>query len=138
MTVWLVRHGESELNAAGVRHRREESPLTTLGIKQAFAVTISATNPIVFCSPLIRAYGTACVISATHGWDAPIIADELIERDYDELCETAAVKAATLLRAWSKTSPGQDIIAVTHAGVIKGLLGIDKTPANGSVLRWKV
>ena len=131
--IWLVRHGQSELNAAGVRHRREDTPLTAVGLQQANAVTI-ATAPIrVLTSPLLRAYATACIIALNHGCEAPVVVDTLIERDWGQDCDIAAKPVADLLRA---LPADQDTVVVTHAGIIKGLLGTDVTPANGAVIPW--
>lgn len=134
MTIWLVRHGESAHNAAGLRYRREESPLTALGIKQAATVQIPARAPILLTSPLKRAYGTACIIAATHGYQAPLILDWLIERDYGQTCEEAAAPAREQL---ARLGLHEDAVVVTHAGIIKGLLGIDVTPPNGAVHQWQ-
>lgn len=131
VTVWLVRHAESVLNAAGVRHRREDAWLTTEGLRQAAEVKVTG-RPRIVCSPLLRAYGTACVIAATHGLDAPLVREELGERDWGQSCDDVAPTAAAYLRGMTG-----DVLAVTHAGVIKGLLGLDKTPPNCSVHEWQ-
>lgn len=131
--IWLVRHGQSELNAAGVRHRREDTPLATGGLVQAGAIAIPSRDCLVLSSPLLRAYGTACIIALNHGCEAPIVADALAERDWDQDCDIAAKPAADLLRA---LPDDHDHVVVTHAGIIKGLLGTDVTPANGAVIPW--
>jgi broad specificity phosphatase PhoE len=131
VTIWLVRHGQSTLNAHGIRYRREDVPLTTLGIEQAAAVKIQG-SPTVVTSSLLRAYGTACVIASRLGLAAPEVADELTERDWWQTCEEAAEIAGKYLDTLSG-----DVIAVTHAGVIKGLLGLEETPPNGSVHEWR-
>ena len=133
MTVYLVRHGESDWNAAGIRHRRENRPLTTLGIEQAQkAATMLPVNAVVLCSPLTRAYATACIISSALRLEAPRIALELTEREWGVPCDVAARSAAHMLGQWD----GVDVIAVTHAGIIKGLTGSEVTPPNGSVTEW--
>lgn len=129
--ILLIRHGQSVLNAAGIRHRRDDTPLTTLGLRQAATVRVTG-RPTIVTSPLLRAYATACVIAQNHALDAPTIVDELGERGWDQTCDEIAAIAATVL-----TKLDGDIVAVTHAGVIKGLLGLDKTPPNGSVHEWQ-
>ena len=130
--IWLVRHGQSELNAAGVRHRREDTPLTAVGLQQANAVTI-ATAPIrVLTSPLLRAYATACIIALNHGCAAPAVVPELAERDWGQDCDIAAKAVADMLIQVEN----QDIVVVTHGGILKGLLGTDVTPPNGAVIPW--
>jgi broad specificity phosphatase PhoE len=132
--IWLVRHGQSELNAAGVRHRRENTPLTALGLAQAHAVDIATLDTFrVLTSPLLRAYATACIIALNHGSAAPVVVDVLAERDWGQDCDVAAKPAADLLRGIPED---QDTVIVTHAGIIKGLLGTDVTPANGAVISW--
>lgn len=132
MTIWLVRHGESALNAAGIRHRREESPLTSLGVKQAAEVRLPCIAPLVLTSPMQRAYGTACIIASAHGFSAPKVVEMLTERDYEQTCAEAARPVARLL-----AQVDEDAVVITHAGIIKGLLSLDSTPPNGSVLEWK-
>lgn len=131
--IWLVRHGQSELNAAGVRHRREDTPLTAVGLVQAGAVAIPERDFQVLTSPLLRAYATACIIAVKHGCDAPTVVDALAERDWGQECDIAAKPVADILR---DLPTDQDTVVVTHAGIIKGLLGTDVTPANGAVISW--
>ena len=80
---------------------------------------------------LVR-HGTACILAATHGLDAPEVAWELTERDWDQTCEDVAEVAVKFLDGLDG-----DVVAVTHAGVMKGLLGLAETPPNGSVHRWR-
>jgi broad specificity phosphatase PhoE len=132
--IWLVRHGQSELNAVGVRHRREETPLTALGLAQAHAVDIPTLNAFqVLTSPLLRAHATAGIIARKHKVAAPVVVDVLAERDWDQDCDVAAKPALDLLNA---IPADQHTVIVTHAGIIKGLLGTDVTPANGAVIPW--
>lgn len=134
MTVYLVRHGESDWNAAGIRHRREDRPLTALGIEQARkAATLLPSGVMVLSSPLVRAYATACLIASELGSGAPQVALDLTEREWGVPCEAASRSAAHTLAAWD----GVDVVAVTHAGIIKGLTGSTVTPANGSVTVWR-
>lgn len=135
MTIWLVRHGESTLNAAGIRHRREDVELTTLGLKQALEISLPPLiDPGIWTSPLRRAYATACVIAAGHDLRAPQVVDALIERDEGESCAEAAAPVARLAAGADKH---RDLVIVTHAGIIKGLLGTTVTPPNGAVIRWE-
>jgi len=133
--ILLVRHGESSLNALGVRHRQEDVPLTSAGLVEAKMTAESlrglADEPVIVSSPLLRAYGTACVIAAHLGLDAPQVAGELTERAWGQSCEDAAAAAKAHLNRY-----GRDVVAVTHAGIIKGLLGLDQTPPNGSIHPW--
>ena len=128
--ILLVRHGESVLNAAGIRHRREDSPLTELGIWQANDVALGSHPRTILTSPLLRAYGTACIIAAEYDMPAPIIIPELAERTWGQSCDEAAALARHALKGY------KDAVVVTHAGIIKGLTGLTETPANGSVTPW--
>ena len=77
----LVRHGQSELNAAGRLAGRLDTPLTELGVVQAKAMSASLADlgePVeVISSPLRRARDTAAAIGL------PVVVDERwIELDY--------------------------------------------------------
>jgi broad specificity phosphatase PhoE len=77
----LVRHGQSELNAAGRLAGRLDSPLTGLGVAQAKAVAASLADvgepAEVISSPLHRARDTAAAIGL------PVVVDQRwIELDY--------------------------------------------------------
>lgn len=77
----LVRHGQTETNAAGRLLGRADPPLTELGERQAAAVA-AAVGPVarVISSPLQRARATAACFGA------PVEVDERwIEIDYGEL-----------------------------------------------------
>lgn len=68
-TLYLVRHGESEANAAGVFAGQTDSPLTERGRAQADAVAVALAGlPIdrVVTSDLSRARDTAAAIAAVH------------------------------------------------------------------------
>jgi len=69
-TLYLVRHGESEANAAGVFAGQTDSPLTPRGREQAEAVAAALADlPIdrVVASDLSRTRDTAAAIAKTHG-----------------------------------------------------------------------
>ncbi len=82
MRVYLVRHGQSEENAADLKRligledfrqlleHAQHSPLTALGREQAATVaeTIAAFNPThLYSSPYIRAFDTAQIIATRVG-----------------------------------------------------------------------
>jgi probable phosphoglycerate mutase len=101
----LVRHGQSEANAAGLLLGRADSELTELGrlqasrIGQALARSVrhfsggdddgpDVLAPIrILTSPLVRARLTAKIISEVlgPGVPQPEVEDRLIELDYGEL-----------------------------------------------------
>jgi len=78
----LVRHGETEANAAGLLLGRSESPLTDRGRAQAAALGRLVVPPArVITSPLGRARDTAMAL----GFDLPLeVDDRWVEVDYGE------------------------------------------------------
>jgi len=82
-TLYLVRHGESEANAAGVFAGQTDSPLTPKGREQA-KVVAKALRPVHFdrivTSPLSRTKDTAAVIAAGRGIPVEVF-DDLKEID---------------------------------------------------------
>ncbi len=81
---FLVRHGESEGNSAGIFQGRGEYPLTALGKAQAAerGRSLASWAPCpVLCSPLSRARETAEIIASEAGCAAPLVAEELQELD---------------------------------------------------------
>lgn len=66
----LVRHGETQLNTAGVFRGRTDVPLNDRGIEQAAAVAQALADPpvtAVYSSPMVRALDTARAIASKHG-----------------------------------------------------------------------
>lgn len=94
----LVRHGETEGNAAGQLLGRRDSPLTTRGRSDAASLT-GALGPVsrIVSSPLSRARQSAEAL----GLDVPIeVDDRWIEVDYGEL-EGRALEAVPA-ELWSR------------------------------------
>jgi len=87
----LVRHGQSEANAAGLLVGRTDSALTELGRRQAAAIgevlAAAPERPLqLLTSPLVRARHTAEIIARRLGSPlTPQVEDRLIELDYGEL-----------------------------------------------------
>ena len=84
MKLWLVRHGQTDLNRKRLMQGRSDEPLNETGIRQAqeaARLTSGVTFDAVYASPLQRAVKTASLIS---GWDPEkiIIDDRLIETDF--------------------------------------------------------
>ncbi|MDO8296826.1 MAG: histidine phosphatase family protein [Caulobacter sp.] len=84
MTLYLVRHGQTEFNLARRYQGALDSPLTALGVRQAgrvgelLATLVPARTPMV-CSPLGRARHTADIIMRAAGLTAPVIDPRLAE-----------------------------------------------------------
>jgi probable phosphoglycerate mutase len=83
--VLLVRHGQSEWNAAGRWQGQADPPLSDLGRRQAraAAASLGALDAIV-ASDLQRAGETAAIISAELGVGPVLVDPDLRERDAGE------------------------------------------------------
>ena len=95
--LFLVRHGQTAANAAGLLLGRADPPLTTLGQRQAEALAGALPRPDrLLSSPLRRARDTAAAFGVE-----PEIDDRWIELDYGELDGVpVASVAADLWRGW--------------------------------------
>ena len=84
MSLYLVRHGQTEFNLAGRYQGALDSPLTSLGVEQAgqmgalLATLVPAETPIV-SSPLGRARHTAEIIAETGSLSLPTFDARLAE-----------------------------------------------------------
>jgi len=81
----VVRHGQSEWNAAGRWQGRADPPLTVEGRRQAAAAarTLGPFDAVV-TSPLLRATETAAIISEHLGIGPVLTEPDLMERDAGE------------------------------------------------------
>jgi len=80
--IYIIRHGQTEMNGAHLLQGRSDSPLNENGIRQAEEAAEKLKDvPFshVFSSPLIRAVQTAAIIAP--GISA-VIDNRLIEMDY--------------------------------------------------------
>ena len=80
--IYIIRHGQTELNNRQVLQGRSNHPLNDAGIRQAqdAAKKLQGVSfDIVYSSPLIRAMQTARIIAPDL---EPVIDDRLIEMDY--------------------------------------------------------
>lgn len=78
--IWLVRHGQTEFNAAGRHHGWSDAPLTSLGVRQARGVARALAGQVdpvvgVVSSPLGRAWRTAEIIAGALRVPGPVEAD---------------------------------------------------------------
>lgn len=90
MPIYLIRHGESEGNAARQYQGRQDTQLTAAGAAQAVALgrwlkRRELTCDAVLCSPLKRALHTAQLIAAEAGLPQPQLEPLLQEYDVGEL-----------------------------------------------------
>lgn len=109
--VLLVRHGQSEWNAAGRWQGQADPPLTELGRRQArSAARAVGAVEAVFASDLQRAAETAAIISGELGVGPVVLDPDLRERDAGEW---SGLTRAEIEEQW----PGYlDAPADEHAG----------------------
>ena len=115
MKIYLVRHGESESNAAMMLYGRTDSALTENGRAQARAIAEKLRGQCFercVASTLIRADETAKIIVGEFG--VPVEHDErLVEQDMGEwenthfptIMEREPVIIGNMLRDWTKVVP---------------------------------
>jgi probable phosphoglycerate mutase len=150
VNVFLIRHGETALNAAGVLRGQLDVALDDVGEKQARALGAQFAGVIlaaVVSSPLSRALDTARQLAASSG--APLSIDErLRDRCYGEVAGRSiaqveeqfgsvdaapsvesprllAVRAEEAFLDAAKRAQAQGSVAlVTHDAVIRALFGL--------------
>ena len=80
--IYVIRHGQTELNSRGVLQGRSDRPLNETGIAQARAAAERLRDirfDRVYTSPLVRAVQTAQILAPDI---TPVIDARLIEMDY--------------------------------------------------------
>ncbi|HET6950828.1 MAG TPA: histidine phosphatase family protein [Acidimicrobiales bacterium] len=144
--VLLVRHGQSEWNAAGRWQGQADSRLSDLGRLQAreAARSIGAVDA-VWASDLQRAAQTAAIIAQEIGVGPVMLDPDLRERDAGEFSgltrdeieerfpgylaahhrppswepdEHLLARAVRALRRIAEAVPGGDVLVVTHGGLV--------------------
>jgi len=146
--LYLVRHGETEWNAARRIQGRTDIPLNDTGRRQAReAAELLARRSWhgVYASPLDRAHETAEIIAARLGLDGVTDIDALIERDYgeaegmgfdeiealypegvrapgQETREEVAARVVPALLELAERHPGERLVIVSHGGAIRSVL----------------
>lgn len=146
--LYLVRHGETDWNAARRIQGSTDIPLNDRGRGQAQAAAELLARrhfDAVVASPLSRAFETGSIIAAHLGLPVPSIEPDVVERAYGEAegltfdevearfpdgadvpgresrgAVFARVEAALL--ALAERCPGQAIVVATHGAVIRGVV----------------
>jgi ribonuclease H / adenosylcobalamin/alpha-ribazole phosphatase len=150
-TLYLVRHGESEANAAGVFAGQTDSPLTPRGREQAKVVAM-ALRPVHFdrivTSTLSRTRDTAAEVAAGRDVRVEAFADlneidlgDAAGKPFDEVrglpgdesdgfhqwpggesLEQVVTRAMGVIDRLAAESPGKTICIVGHGGVTRILV----------------
>ncbi|MGN6272891.1 MAG: histidine phosphatase family protein [Protaetiibacter sp.] len=146
--LYLVRHGETDWNAARRIQGRTDIPLNEVGrvqARQAAELLARRRWDGVYTSPLGRAHETASIIAARLGFDGVTDVDALVERDYgeaegmgfdeiealytegvrapgQETREQVAARVVPALLELAERHPGERLVIVSHGGAIRSVL----------------
>ncbi|NKX51472.1 histidine phosphatase family protein [Arthrobacter deserti] len=140
----LIRHGETDWNAAGRLQGRTDIPLNEVGraqAREAGAALAGGGGNMLVASPLQRAAETATIIGAKSGLRLELKLPELLERDYGqsegeylnglsepemtrifgaaESEDAVAARGVAALRRLVRDHPGRRIVAVAHGTLIR-------------------
>ncbi|MGI9825140.1 histidine phosphatase family protein [Agromyces sp. Marseille-Q5079] len=144
----IVRHGETDWNVQRRIQGATDIPLNDTGRVQARETALLLDDRpwhSIVASPLSRASETATIIAATLGLEAPEIVPDLAERSHGVLegldhrgraaveAQAASIegleprsvvieRARRALLELAAAHPGEDVIVVTHGGVIHALM----------------
>lgn len=146
--LYLVRHGETDWNAARRIQGRTDIPLNDAGRAQASrAAELLARRrwDAVYASPLSRAHETARIIADYLGLGEVTDVEAFVERDYgqaegmsfeqleelypegvhapgQETREEVAARVVPALLELAARRPGERLIVVSHGGAIRSVL----------------
>ena len=146
--LYLVRHGETDWNAAHRIQGRTDVPLNDTGRRQARGAAELLARRLwhgVYSSPLGRAHETASIIATRLGIDEVVDIDALVERDYgptegmtfdeiealypegvrapgQESREQVAGRVVPALLELAERHPGERLVVVSHGGAIRAVL----------------
>ena len=146
--LYLVRHGETDWNAARRIQGRTDIPLNDVGrgqARQAAELLARRRWDGVYTSPLGRAHETASIIAARLGFAGVTDVDALVERDYgeaegmgfdeiealypegvrapgQETREQVAARVVPALLELAERHPGERLVIVSHGGAIRSVL----------------
>jgi len=131
--IFLVRHGQTALNAAGALRGRLDPELDATGLREAIAVAGSIGRSglrLVVASPLLRAAETAAHIAAIAGLRVELD-ERLVDRDYGSW---AGKPKEELIARWGSldTAPDVEPTAEVFARAMDAFLDVASRFRSGS------
>jgi probable phosphoglycerate mutase len=163
--LYLVRHGETDWNAARRIQGSTDIPLNETGRRQAAGtgrLLARRSWDALYASPLSRAFETASIIAGEIGLPAPIPLPEIVERNYGEAegltgaeidarfpgdapvpgretREEVVARVLPALLELAERHSGQNVIVVGHGGVIRSVLhAVDPEHDHGPITNGSV
>ena len=160
-TIYLVRHGETDWNRARRIQGSTDIPLNQTGRDQAAVTAALLANRSwdgVYASPLSRAFETGAIIARALGLPEPEAVPEVAERRYGdaegltgdeidarfpgdtqvpgrETREEVAARVIPAIVALAERHPGENIVLVSHGGVIRTILNVVAPGENPEPIR---
>ena len=120
---FLVRHGETEWNRLRKIQGISDIPLNDTGRSQAAALGDILSKhrfDLIVSSPLSRALETAQIVARKLGMPAPLVIQDLVERNYGEAEGSSGLELDTLYPP-GKEIPGQEDRADVTKRVVRTL-----------------
>jgi uncharacterized phosphatase len=164
-SLYLVRHGETDWNRQRRIQGSTDIPLNPTGRAQAETTGVLLARRHwdgIFASPLSRAFETASIIAASVGLGEPGALEAIVERNYGEAeglnweeieqrfpgdttvpgretHDEVANRVIPALMELALAHRGQNLIVVTHGGVIRSVLNvIDPGVVHGSITNGSI
>lgn len=135
MTIWIVRHGQTEANASGLLLGRANPNLNDVGRDQAKRIADALPAPdLVISSPLSRTMQTA------DAFGQPIIEDDrFIEVDYGDYdLQPLSSVPPNVWKRWRTEldfiPPNGESMGAMHARVVGGLAELAVDAANKNIV----
>lgn len=135
MTLWIVRHGQTEANASGLLLGRADPNLNDVGRDQAKRIADAIPVPdLVIASPLSRTMQTA------DAFGQQIIEDDrFIEVDYGDYdLQPLSSVPPEIWKRWRSeldfTPPNGESMATMHARVVQGLAEVSLDAAELNIV----
>jgi uncharacterized phosphatase len=135
MTIWFLRHGQSQANLEGrFAGRRDDSPLTDLGRRQALAAAAALPSGIswIVCSPLRRATETAELIRHELGIENEVEIDERLAGH--DMGDATGLPKRTLSAREMVELYGAENPYTFDSRVFAALSGLSNRPTDGLVV----